>query len=66
MQDYAADQKECCSDLYDINNTAQCGANEGDCDNDYECVDDLVCGGEDDCSWSNGNPYGADCCVQPA
>ncbi len=65
MQDYLGDQGECCTDLYDINDTPQCGANEGECEADHECMGDLICGWVNNCNWTNGNPYWEECCVAP-
>ena len=36
-----------------------CGSGEGDCDDDNDCIGDLVCG-KNNCG--EGFPKGADCC----
>jgi hypothetical protein len=43
-----------------------CDVGDGDCDSDYDCVSDLVCG-TDNCPFIGTNriPSSADCCTQP-
>ncbi len=45
---------ECCS------TTNQCGDSQGDCDNDDECSDDLICGSN---NCPSHFPSDADCCT---
>ena len=56
------DPWECCT------SANPCGENQGDCDNDNECLGDLKCGEgheefNDNCDSSFAD--GADCCYQP-
>ena len=43
----------CCS------NENPCGKDQGDCDYDSECADDLICGEQNCYGWGN---LGYDCC----
>ena len=42
----------------------QCGAKEGDCDTDDECISGLKCG-QDNCDTALGFPANYDCCYDP-
>ena len=50
---------DCCSASY------KCGEGEGDCDNDNECLGNLLCG-TDNCDQSLGFGPSYDCCIQPS
>merc|ERR1711971_748093 len=42
-----------------------CNKGEGDCDEDHDCKEHLVCG-ESNCFFNNGFPSHYDCCEEPA
>ena len=60
-----AGNSQCEIDYYDYPSPSccskkkPCGVGQGDCDDDYECVDDLVCG-KDNCGGWGLMSY--DCC----
>ena len=60
--DSARNDFGCCEHL-----TNECDVGEGDCDGDWDCVGDLVCGSNNcqalDPAWSN---YCFDCCTIPS
>jgi hypothetical protein len=56
------DTWSCCTD------SEPCEENEGDCDSDVQCIDELICG-DNNCISVNPNlnfSSAADCCIQPS
>ena len=56
IHDYESYGRECCS------REEPCEINQGDCDKEYECQGNLICG-TNNCPWPF--PRRADCCVNP-